>query len=326
MLARPAGTTAWRWPATRSARAPTCWTSAWTTWAATASPTWRSWPAASPPPPPCRSCSTPPKSRVIRAGLEKLGGRAVINSVNYEDGDGPESRFAKVTKLAQEHGAALIALTIDEEGQARSPEHKVAIAERLIEDLTTNWGIHESDILIDTLTFTICTGRGGVPRRRHRHHRGHPTAQEPSPGRPDDPGPVQHLLRPQPGRPRVLLNSVFLDECVKAGLDSAIVHASKILPIARLHGGGGADGPRPDPRPPRRGLRPPPEADGPLRGRHHQVPYGGPRRGTGCPSRWTSGSSAGSSTARRTAWRPTSPRPFRPAPPWTSSTRRSWTA
>src|ERR1041385_5597557 len=59
---------------------------------------------------------------VIEAGLEKLGGRAVINSVNYEDGDGPESRFAKVTKLAREHGAALIALTIDEEGQARTPE------------------------------------------------------------------------------------------------------------------------------------------------------------------------------------------------------------
>ncbi|MEW1698845.1 homocysteine S-methyltransferase family protein, partial [Streptomyces sp. NPDC091278] len=96
---------------------------------------------------------------VIRAGLEKLGGRAVINSVNYEDGDGPESRFAKVTRLAQEHGAALIALTIDEEGQARSVEHKVAIAERLIDDLTGNWGIHESDILIDTLTFTICTGQ-----------------------------------------------------------------------------------------------------------------------------------------------------------------------
>ncbi|MGW4055565.1 homocysteine S-methyltransferase family protein, partial [Streptomyces sp. NPDC004779] len=96
---------------------------------------------------------------VIRAGLEKLGGRAVINSVNYEDGDGPESRFAKVTRLAQEHGAALIALTIDEEGQARTVENKVAIAERIIDDLTGNWGIHESDILIDTLTFTICTGQ-----------------------------------------------------------------------------------------------------------------------------------------------------------------------
>ncbi|PKT67004.1 methionine synthase, partial [Streptomyces populi] len=65
---------------------------------------------------------------VIQAGLERLGGRAVLNSVNYEDGDGPESRFAKVTRLAREHGAALIALTIDEEGQARTVETKVAIA------------------------------------------------------------------------------------------------------------------------------------------------------------------------------------------------------
>jgi 5-methyltetrahydrofolate--homocysteine methyltransferase len=170
---------------------------------------------------------------VIRAGLEKLGGRAVINSVNYEDGDGPDSRFAKVTRLAQEHGAALIALTIDEQGQARTPEHKVAIAERLIEDLTTNWGIHESDILIDTLTFTICTGqeesRGdGIATIEaiRRLKAGHPDVQT-TLGLSN----ISFGLNPAA---RVLLNSVFLDECVKAGLDSAIVHASKILPIARF--------------------------------------------------------------------------------------------
>lgn len=170
---------------------------------------------------------------VIKAGLEKLGGRAVINSVNYEDGDGPESRFAKVTKLAQEHGAALIALTIDEEGQARTPEHKVAIAERLIADLTGNWGIHESDILIDTLTFTICTGqeesRGDgiatIEAIRELKRR-HPDVQT-TLGLSN----ISFGLNPAA---RVLLNSVFLDECVKAGLDSAIVHASKILPIARF--------------------------------------------------------------------------------------------
>ncbi|GAB2947943.1 methionine synthase [Streptomyces pseudoechinosporeus] len=170
---------------------------------------------------------------VIRAGLEKLGGRAVINSVNYEDGDGPESRFAKVTKLAQEHGAALIALTIDEEGQARTPEHKVAIAERLIADLTGNWGIHESDILIDTLTFTICTGqeesrKDGIATIEaiRELKRRHPDVQT-TLGLSN----ISFGLNPAA---RVLLNSVFLDECVKAGLDSAIVHASKILPIARF--------------------------------------------------------------------------------------------
>ncbi|MFD8640505.1 methionine synthase [Streptomyces zaomyceticus] len=170
---------------------------------------------------------------VLRAGLEKLGGRAVINSVNYEDGDGPESRFAKVTRLAQEHGAALIALTIDEEGQARTAEHKVAIAERLIEDLTGNWGIHESDILIDTLTFTICTGqeesrKDGIATIE--------AIRELKRRRPDVQttlglSNISFGLNPAA---RILLNSVFLDECVKAGLDSAIVHASKILPIARF--------------------------------------------------------------------------------------------
>ncbi|MFE1548447.1 methionine synthase [Streptomyces sp. NPDC058718] len=170
---------------------------------------------------------------VIRAGLEKLGGRAVINSVNYEDGDGPESRFAKVTRLAQEHGAALIALTIDEEGQARTVEHKVAIAERLIDDLTGNWGIQESDILIDTLTFTICTGQeesrkdgiatiGAIRELKRRHPDVQTTLGLSN---------ISFGLNPAA---RILLNSVFLDECVKAGLDSAIVHASKILPIARF--------------------------------------------------------------------------------------------
>lgn len=170
---------------------------------------------------------------VIQAGLEKLGGRAVINSVNYEDGDGPESRFAKVTALAREHGAALIALTIDEEGQARTVEHKVAIAERLIEDLTGTWGVHESDILIDCLTFTICTGQeesrkdgiATIEAIRELKQR-HPDVQT-TLGLSN----ISFGLNPAA---RVVLNSVFLDECVKAGLDSAIVHASKILPIARL--------------------------------------------------------------------------------------------
>ncbi|MFC9735287.1 methionine synthase [Streptomyces roseolus] len=170
---------------------------------------------------------------VIRAGLEKLGGRAVINSVNYEDGDGPESRFAKVTRLAREHGAALIALTIDEEGQARTVENKVAIAERIIADLTGNWGIHESDILIDTLTFTICTGqeesrKDGIATIEaiRELKRRHPDVQT-TLGLSN----ISFGLNPAA---RILLNSVFLDECVKAGLDSAIVHASKILPIARF--------------------------------------------------------------------------------------------
>ncbi|MFJ9042000.1 B12-binding domain-containing protein, partial [Streptomyces sp. NPDC102406] len=132
-----------------------------------------------------------------------------------------------------EHGAALIALTIDEEGQARTVEHKVAIAERLIADLTSNWGIHEADILIDCLTFTICTGqeesRGdgiatieAIRELKKRHPEVQTTLGLSN---------ISFGLNPAA---RIVLNSVFLDECVKAGLDSAIVHASKILPIARF--------------------------------------------------------------------------------------------
>ncbi|MFD8592366.1 methionine synthase [Streptomyces sp. NPDC059637] len=175
--------------------------------------------------------STEPE--VIRAGLEKLGGRAVINSVNYEDGDGPDSRFARITRLAVEHGAALIALTIDEEGQARTPEHKVAVAGRLIADLTGNWGIAESDIIVDCLTFTIATGQeesrkdglATIEAIRELKRR-HPDVQT-TLGLSN----ISFGLNPAA---RIVLNSVFLDECVKAGLDSAIVHAAKILPIARL--------------------------------------------------------------------------------------------
>ncbi|HEX2363157.1 MAG TPA: homocysteine S-methyltransferase family protein, partial [Jiangellaceae bacterium] len=170
---------------------------------------------------------------VIEAGLDCLGGRSVVNSVNYEDGDGPQSRFARTTRIAVEHGAALIALTIDEQGQARTPEHKVAVAERLIADLTGNWGVRESDIVIDCLTFTIATGQeesrgdGAATIEAIRElKRRHPDVQT-TLGLSN----ISFGLNPAA---RAVLNSAFLHECVKAGLDSAIVHAARILPISRI--------------------------------------------------------------------------------------------
>ncbi|HET9172590.1 MAG TPA: methionine synthase [Actinospica sp.] len=170
---------------------------------------------------------------VLQAGLELLGGRSVINSVNYEDGDGPDSRFAKIAALAAEHGAAVVALTIDEQGQARTADHKVAIAERLIADLTDNWGIPESSILIDCLTFTIATGqeesrRDGLETIEaiRELKRRHPDVQT-TLGLSN----ISFGLNPAA---RQVLNSVFLHECVEAGLDSAIVHASKIVPTSRI--------------------------------------------------------------------------------------------
>ena len=170
---------------------------------------------------------------VIEAGLECLGGRSVINSVNYEDGDGPESRFARITRLAVEHGAALIALTIDERGQARTADAKVEIAERLIADLTGTWGVRTSDIVIDCLTFTIATGqeesrKDGVATIEaiRELKRRHPDVQT-TLGLSN----ISFGLSPPA---RAVLNSAFLHECVKAGLDSAIVHAARILPISRI--------------------------------------------------------------------------------------------
>ncbi|MGZ4564401.1 MAG: methionine synthase [Mycobacterium sp.] len=170
---------------------------------------------------------------VLEAGLEHLGGRCTINSVNYEDGDGPESRFHKTMELVAEHGAAVVALTIDEEGQARTAEKKVEIAERLINDITGNWGVDESSILIDCLTFTIATGqeesrKDGVETIEaiRELKKRHPNVQT-TLGLSN----ISFGLNPAA---RQVLNSVFLHECQEAGLDSAIVHASKILPMNRI--------------------------------------------------------------------------------------------
>jgi 5-methyltetrahydrofolate--homocysteine methyltransferase len=170
---------------------------------------------------------------VIEAGLELTGGRSVINSVNYEDGDGPDSRIAKVMPLAREHGAAVIALTIDEQGQARTAQWKVQVAERLIADLTVNWGMAESDIIVDCLTFPIATGQeetrrdgietlSAIAELKRRHPAVQTTLGVSN---------VSFGLKPAA---RAVLNSVFLAECVRAGLDSAIVHAARIMPIARI--------------------------------------------------------------------------------------------
>ncbi|MEN3304966.1 MAG: 5-methyltetrahydrofolate--homocysteine methyltransferase, partial [Micromonosporaceae bacterium] len=170
---------------------------------------------------------------VVEAGLEMLGGRCVVNSVNFEDGDGPGSRYARAMPIVQEHGAAVVALTIDEEGQARTREWKVRVAARLIDDLTGRWGMALPDILVDCLTFPIATGQEETRRD------GIETIEA-----------IREISRLYPGinftlgisnvsfglnpAARQVLNSVFLHECVQAGLTSAIVHASKILPMSKI--------------------------------------------------------------------------------------------
>ncbi|MFZ1854974.1 MAG: methionine synthase, partial [Candidatus Nanopelagicales bacterium] len=175
--------------------------------------------------------STEPE--VVEAGLEMLGGRCVVNSVNYEDGDGPESRIRRMMPIVREHGAAVVALTIDEEGQARDAAWKFRVASRLIDDLTGNWGMDVGDILVDALTFPIATGqeetrRDGIETIEaiRQIKAAYPDVQTTL-----GVSNVSFGLNPAA---RQVLNSVFLHECQQAGLDSAILHASKIVPIARV--------------------------------------------------------------------------------------------
>ena len=172
---------------------------------------------------------------VLAAGLERLGGRCVVNSVNYEDGDGPESRFQRIMRLVSEHGAAVVVMCIDEEGQARTAEWKVRVAARTIEDLVTNWGMRVADIIVDCLTFPITTGQEETRRDAletieaiRELRRRYPEVQT-TLG-------ISNVSFGLGAAARQVLNSVFLHECVEAGLTTAIVHASKILPMARIPG------------------------------------------------------------------------------------------
>ncbi|MBA3907046.1 MAG: methionine synthase, partial [Pseudonocardiales bacterium] len=170
---------------------------------------------------------------VLRAGLERLGGRCIVNSVNYEDGDGPGSRFQRAMELVREHGAAVVVMCIDEEGQARTAEWKVRVAVRTIEDLVAHHGMRVEDIMVDTLTFPITTGQEEVRRDAletieaiRELKRRYPEVQT-TLG-------ISNVSFGLNAAARQVLNSVFLHEAVNAGLDTAIVSAAKILPMAKI--------------------------------------------------------------------------------------------
>jgi len=170
---------------------------------------------------------------VLEAGLKQLGGRSVINSVNFEDGDGPNSRFMRIMPLVKEHGAAVIALVIDEEGQARDKAWKLRIAKRLIENLTNNWGMKQGDIIIDMLTFPIATGQEETRKDGIETLDAIAELKASYPAVQTTLG-VSNISFGLNPAARIVLNSVFLAEAVKRGLDSAIVHPSKIMPIHKI--------------------------------------------------------------------------------------------
>ncbi|MGH9068146.1 MAG: methionine synthase [Acidimicrobiales bacterium] len=170
---------------------------------------------------------------VVETGLRWIGGRAVLNSVNLEDGDGPGTRLDRFLTLAREYGAAVVCTCIDTEGQARTADWKVRAA-RAIHDLAVErYGLEPSDLLIDPLALPLSTGMEESRRD------GVETIEAISRIKAELPGVstviglsnVSFGLVPAA---RHVLNSVFLHECVAAGLDAAIVHAAGILPLHRI--------------------------------------------------------------------------------------------
>jgi 5-methyltetrahydrofolate--homocysteine methyltransferase len=166
---------------------------------------------------------------VIEAALELIPGRAVVNSINLEDG---EERARAVLELCQKHGAAVIALTIDEEGQAYTADRKLAIAERIFA-LAIEHGLRPQDIIFDALTFTLATGDEQYRKVGIETLEGIRRIKERCAGCFTILGLSNCSFGLNPAA-RQVLNSVFLDEAVKVGLDQAIVHAAKILPLFRI--------------------------------------------------------------------------------------------
>jgi 5-methyltetrahydrofolate--homocysteine methyltransferase len=166
----------------------------------------------------------------LEAALKQIGGRAIINSVNLEDG---EEKFDAVCSLAKKFGAALVCLVIDEVGMAKTKEDKIRIAERIFDLCVNRHGFDPHDLVFDMLTFTIGSGddeyrTAGVETMEAIRE--------------------FQILHPEVGttlglsnisfgldqKARIYLNSIYLDHCVKAGLTSAIVNVKHILPLNKI--------------------------------------------------------------------------------------------
>ncbi|HEX8145645.1 MAG TPA: methionine synthase [Pyrinomonadaceae bacterium] len=166
----------------------------------------------------------------MEAGLQHAGGKSILNSTNYEDG---EPRFKKVFGLAQEYGAAVVVGTIDEEGMARTAEGKLRIARRAYGQATAELGFPAHDIFFDPLALPISTGIEEDRRNAAETIESLRRIKTELPGCNTILGVSNVSFGLNPAS-RVVLNSVFLHEAVEAGLDSAIVNASKIVPLNRI--------------------------------------------------------------------------------------------
>ena len=164
---------------------------------------------------------------IIEAALKLHGGKPIINSINFEDGEkAAEDRLI----LAKKFGAAVIALTIDEVGMAKSAEDKLRIASRLVEFACDKHGLAQCDLMIDPLTFTIATGNEDDRKLGQWTLEGIKMIREKFPQIQIILGLSNISFGLNPAA-RAVLNSVFLDHAVKAGMSGAIVHVSKIRPL-----------------------------------------------------------------------------------------------
>ncbi len=164
---------------------------------------------------------------VLEAALRLHGGKPIINSINFEDGeDAARDRLI----LAKKFGAAVIALTIDETGMAKTPEAKLAIARRLVEFACDKHGLPQSDLLIDPLTFTVATGSEDDRKLGQWTLEGIKLIRDAFPDIQIILGLSNISFGLNPAA-RAVLNSVFLDHAVRAGMTGAIVHVSKIRPL-----------------------------------------------------------------------------------------------
>jgi len=164
---------------------------------------------------------------VLEAALRLHGGKPIINSINFEDGE--EAAEIRM-RMAKKFGTAVIALTIDEEGMAKTPEAKLAIARRLVAFACDKHGLPQSDLLIDPLTFTVATGNEDDRKLGQWTLEGIKLIRDEFPEIQIILGLSNISFGLNPAA-RAVLNSVFLDHAVKAGMTGAIVHVSKIRPL-----------------------------------------------------------------------------------------------
>ncbi|WP_292658967.1 homocysteine S-methyltransferase family protein, partial [Nitratifractor sp.] len=166
----------------------------------------------------------------MERGLQCIGGRPIINSANLEDGI---ERFDKICRLAKKYGAALVLLTIDETGMAKTKERKVEVAERMIERAVNLHGLRKEELIVDVLTFTVGSGdeeyRDAAVQTLEairELHRRHPEL-----------GTTLGLSNISFGlarHARIYLNSVFLHHCVQAGLSTVIINVKHIVPLSKM--------------------------------------------------------------------------------------------